>query len=58
MPGAHRVKDASDAATDATPTRKGLTLRPEVWRELIPLIERALDGVEGGKGDEATEAGD
>ena len=24
------------------PTRKGLSLRPELWRELLPLIEQAL----------------
>ena len=32
------------AGSDTMPTKKGLSLRPELWRELIPLVERALDG--------------
>jgi hypothetical protein len=35
---------------EGVPTKKGLTLRPETWRELLPLIEEAL-GAEGA-GDE------
>ena len=30
------------ATGEEIPTRKGLSLRPELWRELLPLIERAL----------------
>jgi len=29
----------------ALPTRKGLTLRPDTWRELLPAIRAALEGV-------------
>jgi hypothetical protein len=31
---------------DARPTRKGLTLRPEIWRKVLPAIEAALAEVE------------
>lgn len=42
----------SDVTGEAKPTRKGLTLRPETWRELLPLIEEALDGQRRGDGPE------
>jgi len=38
---------------NAKPTQKGLTLRPEVWRKVIPAVEEALraasNALESGK---------
>lgn len=30
----------------AVPTKKGLSLRPDTWRELLPQVEAALDDTE------------
>lgn len=37
---------------NAKPTKKGLTLRPETWRKMIPAIEEALRGEKDGNTDE------
>ena len=29
---------------EVKPTRKGLSLRPETWREVLPAVEAALSG--------------
>ena len=31
-----------DPLGEKRPTRKGLSLRPAIWRELLPLIQQAL----------------
>jgi len=36
------------ATGEAAPTRKGLTLRAETWRELLPAIAAALEGMADG----------
>lgn len=30
----------------AKPTRKGLTLRPEIWRQVLPTVEGLLEGIQ------------
>lgn len=44
--GGHDLIDlrafAKTATGDLTPTRKGLCLRPEVWAEVLPILEEAL----------------
>jgi hypothetical protein len=35
---------AEPPAGEGVPTRKGLTLRPETWQELLPAIRAALAG--------------
>ena len=38
---------ADNAGGEAVPTRKGLSLRAEQWRELLPMLEGALAVAEG-----------
>lgn len=40
-----RVFTGRPGDPDARPTRKGLTLRPDTWRELLPAIRAALGEV-------------
>ena len=46
--GGHDLIDlrafAVTATGELTPTKKGLCLRPEVWAEVLPLLEEALAG--------------
>ena len=37
---------------DAVPTKKGLTLRPATWRELLPRIAATLEGMPDDNGAE------
>lgn len=39
-----RVFTGRPGDPDARPTRKGLTLRPDTWQELLPAIRAALEG--------------
>lgn len=42
-----RVWTGSPGDPDARPTKKGLTLRPETWREVLPVLEALLEGDHG-----------
>ncbi len=37
-----RVWTGGPGDADARPTQKGLTLRPETWQELLPVIQALL----------------
>lgn len=49
---AARVWTGRPGDPDAKPTQKGLTLRPEVWREVLPALETMLGGTPVGRGDD------
>jgi len=42
-----RVFTGRPGDPDARPTKKGLTLRPETWREVLPVLEALLEGDHG-----------
>lgn len=44
-----------DLLGEKRPTKKGLSLRPETWRELLPLIQQALPEPEEGSEGENTD---
>jgi len=41
-----RVFTGRPGDPDARPTKKGLTLRPQTWREVLPALEALLQEVE------------
>lgn len=54
-----RVFTGRPGDPDARPTRKGLTLRPDTWQELLPAIRAALEGVSAyAQGNGASREGD
>jgi len=38
------TKPTTPTAGDAKPTKKGLALRPELWAQLLPILQAALYG--------------
>jgi hypothetical protein len=39
-----RVWTGRPGDPNAKPTQKGLSLRPEVWREVLPAVAKLLEG--------------